>query len=36
MFGPKKAEVTGKWVRMRIEELLDTYSLSYIIQVGKY
>jgi hypothetical protein len=35
IFGPKRDEVTGKWRRLRNEELYDLYSSQNIIQMIK-
>jgi len=35
IFGPKRDEVTGKWRRLRDEELNDLYSSLNIIRVIK-
>ena len=35
IFGPKKDEVTGKWGKLRNEELNDLYSSSNLIRVLK-
>jgi hypothetical protein len=35
IFGPKRDEVTGKWVRLHNEELYDLYSSSNIVRVKK-
>jgi len=33
IFGPKRANVTGEWRRLRNEELCDLYSSPNVIQV---
>jgi hypothetical protein len=35
VFGPKRAEVTGEWRKLRNEELNDLYSLPNIVRVVK-
>jgi hypothetical protein len=35
VFGPKKAEVTGKWRKLHNQELNDLYSLPSIVRVVK-
>ena len=35
IFGPKRNEVTGKWIKLHKEELNDLYSSSIIVQVKK-
>ena len=35
VFGPKRDEVTGKWGKLRNEELSDLYSLPNIVRVVK-
>jgi hypothetical protein len=35
VFGPKKDEVTGKWIKLHNEELNDLYSLPNIVRVVK-
>ena len=35
VFGPKRAEVTGEWRKLHIEELSDLYSLPSIVRVVK-
>ena len=35
IFGPRRDEVTGKWSKLRIEELNDLYSSTNIIEVIK-
>jgi len=33
VFGPKRDEVTGEWIKLHNEELSDLYSLPNIVQV---
>jgi hypothetical protein len=35
VFGPKRDEVTGKWIKLHNEELNDLYSLPNIVRVVK-
>jgi hypothetical protein len=35
IFGPKRAEVTGEWRKLPIEELRDLYSSPSIIRIMK-
>jgi len=35
VFGPKRDEVTGEWIKLHNEELNDLYSLSNIVRVVK-
>jgi hypothetical protein len=35
IFGPKRNDITGEWIRLRNEELYDLYSLPNIIWVIK-
>jgi hypothetical protein len=35
IFGPKRAEVTGEWRKLRNEELRDVYSSPNIIRIIK-
>ena len=33
VFGPKRGEVTGEWIKLHNEELSDLYSLPNIVRV---
>ena len=35
VFGPKRDEVTGEWIKLHNEELSDLYSLPKIVRVVK-
>jgi len=35
VFGPKRDEVTGEWIRLHIEELYDLYSSPCFIRLIK-
>jgi stalled ribosome rescue protein Dom34 len=35
VFGPKRDEVTGEWIKLHNEELNDLYCLPTIVQVTK-
>jgi hypothetical protein len=35
VFGPKRDEVTGEWIKLHNEELIDLYSLPNIVRVVK-
>ena len=35
VFGPKRDEVTGEWIKLHNEELRDLYSLHNIVRVVK-
>jgi hypothetical protein len=35
VFGPKRDEMTGEWIKLHNEELNDLYSLPNIVQVVK-
>jgi len=35
VFGPKRDEVTGEWIKLHNEELRDLYSLPNIVRVVK-
>jgi hypothetical protein len=35
VFGPKRGEVTGEWIKLHNEELSDLYSLPNIVRVVK-
>jgi stalled ribosome rescue protein Dom34 len=35
LFGPKRDEVTGEWIKLHNEELSDLYSLPNIVRVVK-
>ena len=35
VFGPKRDEVTGEWIRLHNEEFRDLYSLPNIVRVVK-
>jgi hypothetical protein len=35
IFGPKRAEVTGEWIKLHNEELHDLYSSSSLIKIIK-
>jgi hypothetical protein len=35
LFGPKRDEVTGEWIKLQNEELNDLYSLPNIVRVVK-
>ena len=35
LFGPKRDEVTGEWIKLHNEELRDLYSLPNIVRVVK-
>jgi hypothetical protein len=35
VFGPKRDEVTGEWIKLHNEELNDVYSLPIIVRVVK-
>ena len=35
VFGPKRDEVTGKWIKLHNEELSDLYSLPNIVRIVK-
>jgi hypothetical protein len=36
IFGPRRDEVTGKWRKLHIEELIDLYSSPNIVRVMKW
>ena len=35
VFGPKRDEVTGEWIKLHNEELMDIYSLPNIVRLVK-
>ena len=35
VFGPKRDEVKGEWIKLNNEELMDLYSLPNIVRVVK-
>ena len=35
IFGPRRGEVTGEWIKLHSEELSDLYSLPNIVRVVK-